>query len=76
METKVTEAELAANVSRILDRVTEGEQFIVVRDGEEIAVLSQARPSLTAAVQEVADKLKSLANPEESLGDSPAPASS
>ncbi len=67
METKITDAELATYLSSVLDRVSQGEQFIIVRDGEEVAVLSQVRPSLTASVQEVADKLKSLAQPEDQL---------
>ena len=72
METQITEAELAQNVTRILDRVCEGEQFIVVRDGKEIAVLSQARPSLSSAVQEAAEKLKNLTRTGDSPEESPA----
>lgn len=76
METKVTEAELVENLHSILDRVGTGEQFIVVRDGEEIAVLSQLRPGLTGAVQGMAERLKNLATPDESDQAAPAPAGS
>ncbi len=67
METSITEAELAERITVIVDRVQQGEQFVVVREGEAVAVLTAARPKLSSAVQEVAEKLKNIAAP----GDEP-----
>jgi antitoxin (DNA-binding transcriptional repressor) of toxin-antitoxin stability system len=74
MESRITEAELAERLTEVIDRVLKGEQFVVVREGEAVAVLGPTHPSLSTAVQEVADRLKSIAIPGNGSKDAPEPA--
>ena len=38
MESTVTEAQLALTLTEVLDRVRDGERFVVERDGKHVAV--------------------------------------
>ena len=67
METSITEAELAARLPEIVDRVRRGEQFVVVRDGEAVAVLGPLHPKFSTAVLGVADRLRGIARPVDRL---------
>lgn len=67
METSITEAELAERLPEIVDRVRRGEQFVVVRDGEAVAVLGPLHPKLSSAVLEVAERLRGIARPADRL---------
>jgi len=44
MESTVTEAQLALTLTEVLDRVRDGERFVVERDGKHVAVLSPPAP--------------------------------
>ena len=76
METSITEAELADRVSEYIDRVRRGEQFVIFRDGEAVAVLGPHHPKLSEAVQDVAERLKNIALPGDRPKDAPEPAPS
>lgn len=65
METSITEVELAENLAQVIDRVRRGEQFVIFRDGEAVAVLGPSHPKLSTTVKEVAERLKNIASPEE-----------
>ncbi len=67
METSITEAELAARLPQIVDRVRRGEQFVVVRNGEAVAVLGPLHPKLSSAVLGVAERLRDMAKPVDRL---------
>ncbi len=71
METSITEAELAERVMEIVDRVRQGEQFVIVRDGEAVAVLGPTHPKLSGAMQEVADRLRNIVSPEDNPATDP-----
>ncbi len=61
METSIAEAELAERPPEIVDRVRRGEQFVVVRDGEAVAVLGRPlHPKLSSAVLGVAERLRGI----------------
>jgi tRNA(fMet)-specific endonuclease VapC len=67
METKLSERQLALKLSEVLNRVRDGEQFIVERDGERLAVLSPPVPEPVLGItgRELAARIGHLKMPSE-----------
>ena len=60
METKITVAELAENLSSVLDRVEKGESFVVEQDGEPLAVIRAAHPRPGITLRELMAQIGNL----------------
>jgi antitoxin (DNA-binding transcriptional repressor) of toxin-antitoxin stability system len=71
METKLSERQLALKLSEVLNRVRDGEQFIVERDGERLAVLSPPvpEPVLVITGRELAARIGHLKMPSDGFAD-------
>ncbi len=69
MPTRITAAELAANLSDILDRVYGGEEFVVERAGEVVAHLRPAREARGITARELVDRIGNLPMPGDGFAD-------
>jgi antitoxin (DNA-binding transcriptional repressor) of toxin-antitoxin stability system len=70
METKITSTQLAKRLSDILNRVRyRGEQFVVERNGEPIALLGPARAPSSITLRELAARLADLDLPGDGFAD-------
>jgi antitoxin (DNA-binding transcriptional repressor) of toxin-antitoxin stability system len=71
METKLSERQLALKLSEVLNRVRDGEQFIVERAGERLAVLSPPVPEPVLGItgRELAARIGHLKMPSDGFAD-------
>ncbi len=70
METRITATELAKSLSDILNRVRyRSETFVIVRSGEEIAILAPKGPIAAATLQHLAAALRDRVSPGEGFAD-------
>ena len=70
METRITEHDLASNLTQVLTRIQDmGEHFVVERDGEPVAALTPMPIAATITLREVASRLGELYLPGDGFAD-------
>jgi antitoxin (DNA-binding transcriptional repressor) of toxin-antitoxin stability system len=70
METRITETELAKDLSDVLNRISDrGERFVVERNGEPIATLAPAHVPRGMTVAELFEFLRTLPRPDDKFAD-------
>lgn len=69
MESTVTEADLAARLTDVLDRVHGGERFVVKRDGQVMAVLHPPHPQPGITPEELVARIGDLPMPGDGFAD-------
>ncbi len=71
MERTISAAQLATNITDIMNRVRyQSEQFIIEQDGEPIAALTPTpSPRKTTTFQELADALRDIPSPDPGFAD-------
>jgi antitoxin (DNA-binding transcriptional repressor) of toxin-antitoxin stability system len=70
METTITAAQLADNLSDVLDRVKDrGERFVIQRNGEVVAIIEPPSPKLGITARELIAQVGNLRFPGEGFGD-------
>ncbi len=70
MHIKISADDLETNLSVILSRIRErGEQFVIERDGEEVAMLAPMPASTGITLRELVDRVGDLALPGDGFAD-------
>jgi antitoxin (DNA-binding transcriptional repressor) of toxin-antitoxin stability system len=70
MEKQISATELAKNLSNVLSRIQyRGERFVVLRNGEAVAILGPVQPAPGITVRELFDHLGRISRPHDRFAD-------